>query len=101
MDYSTFCMDVKTVGELREAIKNLPSDMKLDFSAGSYKDADHYCSVEIRRDDEIGKGVSVVLEVTEEHTTKYVDQNGKMKRRELCENLLLIRNSDWGRFSPE
>ena len=56
------CRGVKTVGELRDAIKDLPADMKLDFSAGCYRDADHYCSEQIKRwNGDIGDGVELYI----------------------------------------
>lgn len=91
------CRSVKTVGELRDAIKNLPADMKLDFSAGCYRDADHYCSEQIKRwNSDIGDGTKILVET--ENVSKLVPVEGKKRKQEVVETVLHVRNSDWGDF---
>lgn len=91
------CRSARTVGELREAIKDLPADMKLDFSAGCYRDADHYCSEQIKRwNSDIGDGVEVCVET--EEVFKLVPVEGKKRKREVSETVLRVSNGDWGAF---
>ena len=90
------CNIVRTVGELREALKGLPAGMKLNFSASCYEDADHYCSKTIRHwpPYNVGKGVKLIVETETLSRTEFFDD----KKREVSEDVLRIRNSEWEKF---
>lgn len=92
-----FCETVKTVGELREAIKNLPSDMKLDLTAHCYEDADHYLSRSISHNPyDKDMGATIFLQ-TNEHR-KIQECEGSKKGLVTTEMVLNLSNEDWDKF---
>ena len=48
--FNGFQKSVSTVGELVDALKQFPRDMKLDLAAFCYEDADHYSHKSMKRD---------------------------------------------------